>query len=343
MGLMDIVSGVGNLLSAPVKVLSDWVEEPLKAIHARRDRLDKDKEVDREIKKESALSELRREEDAARVANQIKMDTEVEKIRAGIKLDAEKAQHQMELEKEQRLSEIRMNEDAAKVANKIKADTEAEKIRSEIALTEEKTRAQIETEKTRELSEIAMKEREHETDMQIKMQTEVNRINIEIQEWQKDQEVRRGKEIMEAVLLFQKAITELENDLYSVTGRMSIELKDNVLALENKWRQEYENFKKIRVQELREELKSNKEEFKDDPETLKELNAMTLEGIRDLTTDCRNRVESLGTQIKALSAHVDELNKSTHVALTTKLSELQGLGQASQNILSASNRNAIGQ
>lgn len=88
MGLMDIVSGVGNLLSAPVKVLSDWVEEPLKAIHARRDRLDKDKEVDREIKKESALSELRREEDAARVANQIKMDTEVEKIRSGIKLDA---------------------------------------------------------------------------------------------------------------------------------------------------------------------------------------------------------------------------------------------------------------
>ena len=47
MGIMDIVSGVGEVLSAPVKVLSDWASEPLKAFQANRDRKDKDKEVER--------------------------------------------------------------------------------------------------------------------------------------------------------------------------------------------------------------------------------------------------------------------------------------------------------
>ena len=62
---MGIASGVGSLLSAPAKGLNDWASQPLKAFEANRSLKDQDKAVERKIKKETSLSELRRAEAAA--------------------------------------------------------------------------------------------------------------------------------------------------------------------------------------------------------------------------------------------------------------------------------------
>ncbi len=132
MGILDIVSGVGNLLSAPINAISGWIEEPLKGIQANRDRKNEDKKVEREIRKETALSELRRAEDAAKLDNQIKAETEKEKIRSGIALNEEKSRIQMEVDKTRELSEIAQTEREHQTDMQIKMQTEVNRINVEI-------------------------------------------------------------------------------------------------------------------------------------------------------------------------------------------------------------------
>lgn len=132
MGILDIVSGVGNLLSAPVKVLSDWASEPLKAFQANRDRKDKDKEVERKIREAEALSKIHQAEDAAKLDNQIRAETEKEKIRSEIVLNEEKSRIQMEVDKTRELSEIAQSEREHQTDMQIKMQTEVNRINVEI-------------------------------------------------------------------------------------------------------------------------------------------------------------------------------------------------------------------
>ena len=76
---MGIVSGVGSLLLAPAKVLNDWASQPLKASEANRSLKDQDKAVERKIKKETSLSELRRAEANEDLENKIKEKTKTNK------------------------------------------------------------------------------------------------------------------------------------------------------------------------------------------------------------------------------------------------------------------------
>lgn len=132
MALLDIITGVGNLLSAPVKTVCDWLDEPRKAIQANRERKDKDRETDREIRKETALSELRRAEDAAKLDNQIKAETEKEKIRSQIVLNEERTRSQIETDKARELSQIAMAEKEHETDMQIKMQTEVNRINVEI-------------------------------------------------------------------------------------------------------------------------------------------------------------------------------------------------------------------
>ena len=49
-------------------------------------------------------------------------------------------------------------------------------------------------------SELRRKEAEHKANLEIRMQTEIHRINAETEQWAKDKEFQRRKDVAEAVI-----------------------------------------------------------------------------------------------------------------------------------------------
>lgn len=86
---MSTTTSVTNILKAisePAAILYDWATEPLKRWANNRAQANLDRDVEREIKKQTGVSEvqsrLRREEAEFNTDLQIKMQTEIDKIKA---------------------------------------------------------------------------------------------------------------------------------------------------------------------------------------------------------------------------------------------------------------------
>lgn len=74
-------------------------------------------------------------------------------------------------------------------------------------------------------SELRRKEAEHNASLEIRMQTEIARINAETEQWAKDQEFQRMKDVAEAVIHYREKLTELQLNTIHAIGNMDIELR----------------------------------------------------------------------------------------------------------------------
>lgn len=74
-------------------------------------------------------------------------------------------------------------------------------------------------------SELRRQEAEHNTSLKIRMQTEIARINAETEQWTKDQEFQRMKDVAEAVTHYRERLTELQLNTIRAIGNMDIELR----------------------------------------------------------------------------------------------------------------------
>ena len=74
-------------------------------------------------------------------------------------------------------------------------------------------------------SVLRRQEAEHNASLEIRMQTEIARINAETEQWTKDQEFQRMKDVAEAVTQFRERLTELQLNTIRAIGNMDIELR----------------------------------------------------------------------------------------------------------------------
>ena len=74
-------------------------------------------------------------------------------------------------------------------------------------------------------SELRSQEAEHNASLEIRMQTEIARINAETEQWTKDQEFQRMKDVAEAVTRYRERLTELQLNTIRAIGNMDIELR----------------------------------------------------------------------------------------------------------------------
>ena len=74
-------------------------------------------------------------------------------------------------------------------------------------------------------SELRQEEARQQCDLEIRMQTEIARINAETEQWAKDQELQRMKNVADAVVKFREALTQLQLNTIRTIGNMDIELR----------------------------------------------------------------------------------------------------------------------
>ena len=181
MGIMDIVSGVGEVLSAPVKVLSDWASEPLKAFQANRDRKDKDKEVERKIREADALSKIHQAEQAATVENQIIQETKKEKIISEIKVEEAK-----------KLSQISIAKKESEADLQIKMQTEVNRISVEI----EEMQKDRQFERMKKVTEAIAKYKKDLTDININTIRAIGDMDLDLRQKAQNLVLEKTKEFM---------------------------------------------------------------------------------------------------------------------------------------------------
>ena len=178
---MDIVSGVGEVLSAPVKVLSDWASEPLKAFQANRDRKDKDKEVERKIREADALSKILQAEQAATVENQIIQETKKEKIISEIKVEEAK-----------KLSQISIAKKESEADLQIKMQTEVNRISVEI----EEMQKDRQFERMKKVTEAIAKYKKDLTDLNINTIRAIGDMDLDLRQKAQNLVLEKTKEFM---------------------------------------------------------------------------------------------------------------------------------------------------
>lgn len=181
MGIMDIVSGVGEVLSAPVKVLSDWASEPLKAFQANRDRKDKDKEVERKIREADALSKIHQAEQAATVENQIIQETKKGKIISEIKVEEAK-----------KLSQISIAKKESEADLQIKMQTEVNRISVEI----EEMQKDRQFERMKKVTEAIAKYKKDLTDLNINTIRAIGDMDLDLRQKAQNLVLEKTKEFM---------------------------------------------------------------------------------------------------------------------------------------------------
>ncbi len=74
-------------------------------------------------------------------------------------------------------------------------------------------------------SELRRKEAEHSANLEIRMRTEIERINAETEQWKKDKELQRMKDVADAVATYRERLTELQLNTIRAIGNMDIELR----------------------------------------------------------------------------------------------------------------------
>ena len=162
MSFLSAVGGVLKCITSPLGVLEDWAREPLKRWENQREQADKDRDVERDIRRQTGVdrvqSELRQEE-----------------ARQQSKLRQEEARQQRDLE------------------------THKSKLRQE--------------------------EARQQCDLEIRMRTEVDRINAETEQWTKDQEFQRMKNVADALVRYKEELTKLQVNTIRAIGNMDIELR----------------------------------------------------------------------------------------------------------------------
>ena len=182
------------------------------------------------------------------------------------------------------------------------------------------------TAKQKIASEIKMKERELEADIEIKKETEVVRIIAELEEWKKDQDFKRMKDVSEAVAKYQKALTQLNVDAANDIGNMQIDLREKAQNLVIEKTQKYEDFKSRATKDAMEDFKRIETDFSDNEVAKKILYKAIEARLAGTIKAAENFIQELNDDISSINKNINLLTQSGQRFIERHLDQFQTLG-----------------
>lgn len=117
------------------------------------------------------------------------------------------------------------------VQREINRQIGVEKALSEQRMREKKLDSELELEKINFLSEQKLSQEQFSTELTIKRETEIVRIIAEIEQFKKDKEFDRMKAVSDAMMLYQKELSQINVEAVNAIGSMRIELQHKAYDL----------------------------------------------------------------------------------------------------------------
>ena len=181
-------------------------------------------------------------------------------------------------------------------------------------------------------SEIKMKERELEANIEIKKETEVVRIIAEIEELKKDQDFKRMKKVSEAIVKYQKALTQLNVDTANDIGNMQIDLREKAQNLVYEKTIKYKELQDAAMKDAMDDLTRIETDFSDNEAAKKILNNAVEDRLENIINVARNFLQELNDDIRSINRNIDLLTDSGQKFIERHLSQFHALGFSDEEI-----------
>lgn len=184
-------------------------------------------------------------------------------------------------------------------------------------------------------SQLRREEAEHQASLEIKMQTDIARINAETEQWAKDEEFARNKELMEAAMKFRERSSELMTNIVKELGNMNLELREKAHNLILEKTREYKALQDEAQAKAEEEFVRIEEKFAGKGrvyDIMVTASEKKFIGVMDATAEF---IANLKEDIKAMNQNIDLLTTSGHNHMNKMIdsfSSTMALPQADSNV-----------
>ena len=179
-------------------------------------------------------------------------------------------------------------------------------------------------------SGIAKDEATHKVNLEIRMQTEINRINAETEEWQKDQQVERGKKILEAIKKYQKELMELNTNGIKAIGEMDIELRRKAQDLVLEKTKQYKLLQEESQKEAEEEMDRIIEKYSNNERVMNIMLTASESKLTNIIESCSRFIQELNEDIHKMNENINQLTQKGQVFI---LEQLNKIGPSNPSLL----------
>lgn len=156
------------------------------------------------------------------------------------------------------------------------------------------------------ISEIHMKEATHKADLEIRMQTEIERINAETEQWAKDQEFQRMKDVAEAVTHYRQCLTDLQLNTIQAIGKMNIELKALAQDLILTKTREYKALQDQSWEDAKEEFERILDKFSGNERIMDIMIRSSEKKLASVIDGTTQFLRGLNESVQKMNDHIDE-------------------------------------
>ncbi|MDR2008956.1 MAG: hypothetical protein LBQ22_00545 [Bacteroidales bacterium] len=183
----------------------------------------------------------------------------------------------------------------------------------------------IDTARIRTESNLRMQEAEQNISLEIKRATEIVRITREIEEWQKDKQFERMKQVTEAIMIYQEKLTSLNINAIAAIGNMELSLRQKAHELIIDKTQKYEELQQIAIKRCGENLMRIEKNFPDNERAKDMLYLAANTSLTSIINAASNFIVELNYDIKMLNSNIDLLTKSGQKFIESHLQQFDTL------------------
>ena len=166
-------------------------------------------------------------------------------------------------------------------------------------------------------SELRRQEAEHETRLKIRMQTEIERINAETEQWAKDQEFQRMKDLAEAVTHYRQCLADLQLNIIRAIGEMNIGLRKSAQDLILTKTREYKALQDQAQKDAEAEFERINDKFSGNERIMNIMISSSEKKLVSIIDSTTEFLRGLNEDIQNMNRNIDEITREGQKTIDT--------------------------
>lgn len=179
---------------------------------------------------------------------------------------------------------------------------------------------------------------ENRASLEIRMQTEIIRINAETEQWRKDREFERMRNVAEAIAHYQERLTTLNVNTVRAIGEMDIELRSKAQSLILEKTREYREIQDQASANAEKEFERIIEKFSGNERVLNIMISNSEKKLASIIDSTTKFLEELSIDIQNMNANIDRLTRLGHEHVLSQLDRLNPIALQASNSFQPNNQ-----
>lgn len=198
----------------------------------------------------------------------------------------------------------------------------------------EEVKARVQRENASHQARLDRENASQKAELEIRMQTEIIRLNAETEQWSKDKEFERMKNVADAIATYQERLTTLNLTTVRAIGEMDIELRSKAQALILEKTQEYRQIQNQATKDAEEEFERILDKFGSNERIMNIMIGNSDKKLASIINSTTKFLEELSVDIQNMNKNIDHLIKMGHEHTLRQLDKLNSSANPTINQIS---------